>query len=264
MSVCGHWHPTPEPCTIVSLDGIDMVSSGAGLFGLTAPIDGWANSGISTGGPVPWETADGGIMGDTPFQGRSLTIEGDIEAATHEEFAEAVEQLGSVLTYKRTAMLEVDETVHLGLVRQIEVTRVRPVQITALGPRHGIFTMQLEAADFLRTSVDENRVVVTTAGVDLRNIGNARADLLIEMKGYLSKPGLTWPGGSWNFDASIGDGKMIQSEMTPRKVYAPETGIHYRQYAKGTWLQLPPGVTRIKRVGTGAGTITAVWRSSWS
>lgn len=264
MSACGYWHPTPEPCTIVSLDGIEMVSSGAGLFGLTAPIDGWANSGTSTGGPVPWETADGGIMGDTPFQGRSLTIEGDIEAATHEEFAEAVEQLGSILTYQRTAILEVDETVHLGLVRQIAVTRVRPVQITALGPRHGIFTMQLEAADFLRTSVDENRVVVTTAGVDLRNIGNARADLLIKMQGPLSTPGLDWSGGHWTFDSDINTSVAIEADMARRIVRNPVSGAHHRHRATGSWLRLPPGVTRVRRTGGGTGTVTAVWRSAWS
>lgn len=264
MSVCGYWHPTPEPCTIVTLDGIEMVSSGAGLYGLTSPIDGWANSGASSGGPVPWENADGGIMGDTWFQGRSLTIEGDIEAPDHQAFADAVEELGSVLTYQRTGTLEVDETVHLGLVRQIEVTRTRPVQITALGPQYGIFTMQLEAADFLRTSVDQQQATLTTGGVSLRNDGNAQADLVVRMQGPLTTPGLEWPGGSWTFDSNIAGNVTIEASFTTRLVINVASGAHHRHRATGSWLRLPPGTTTVKRTGTGNGTMTAVWRSSWA
>lgn len=264
MSVCGHWHPTPEPCTIVTLDDIDMVSSGAGLYGLTAPMEGWANSGTGSGGPVSWGTADGGVMGDNHFQGRAITIEGDIDARNHAEFAKAVEELGSVLTYPRTTILRVDEFLHLGLVRQIEVTRTRPVQISALGDSYGIFTIQLEAADFLRTDVDQQTVTVPTGGVDLQNIGNAPAQVAARLVGPLTNPGLSWPGGSWVYQGAVASGQTIVVEMWRRRVVDPATTTHYRRYAQGDWLSLDPGLTRVSRTGTGSGRVELSWRSSWS
>lgn len=264
MSVCGHWHPTSEPCTVVSLGDIDMVSSGAGLYGLTSPIDGWANSGTSSGGPVGWDTADGGIMGDAWFQGRSLTIEGDIEARDHAEYAEAVERLGAVLTYPRTGVLRVDEVVHLGLVRQIEVTRTRPVQISALGDSYGIFTLQLEAADFVRTDVDLQSVTVPAGGVDVRNIGGAPAATTARLVGPLTNPGLSWPGGSWSYQGSVASGQTILAEMWRRRVVDEATATHSRTRAQGSWLAVPPGTTRISRTGTGSGRVELEWRSSWA
>lgn len=265
MSVCGYWHRTPEPCTVVTLGDIEMVSSGAGLYGITAPIDGWANAGVSSGGPVPYGNADGGIMGDTFFQGRSLTIEGDIEARDHAEFADAVEQLGAVLAHPRTGLLEVDETVHLGLVRQIEVTRTRPVQISQLGPKHGIFTIQLEAAAFPRVDVEEQSAVITSAGVTLTNHGNYPAELVVEMRGPLTRPvGLEWDGGAWEFAASLNATLAIDVNMGKRLITSPDSFDHYRQYASGRWLTLPPGSTTVRRVGGGSGSLRAVWRSTWS
>lgn len=264
MSVCGHWHPTPEPCTVVSLGDIEMVSSGAGLYGLTSPIDGWANSGTSPGGPASWATADGGIMGDAWFQGRSLTIEGDIEARDHAEYAEAVERLGAVLTYPRTGVLRVDEVVHLGLVRQIEVTRTRPVQISALGHAHGIFTIQLEAADFVRTDVDLQSVTVPTGGVDVRNIGTAPAATTARLVGPLTNPGLSWPGGSWSYQGSVASGQTILVEMWRRRVVDEATATHSRMRAQGSWLAVAPGTRNIKRTGSGSGRVELEWRSSWA
>lgn len=264
MSVCGHWHPTPEPCTIVTLDDIDMVSSGAGLYGLTSPMEGWANSGTGSGGPVSWGTADGGVMGDNHFQGRAITIEGDIDAPNHAEFAKAVEELGSVLTYPRTTILRVDEFLHLGLVRQIEVTRTRPVQISALGDSHGIFTIQLEAADFLRTDVDAQTVTIPTGGVDLLNYGNAPAQVTARLVGPLTNPGLSWPGGAWRYTGTVPSGQTLTVDMHRRTVRNLGTAAHSRNLAAGTWLSLAPGTTRVARTGTGGGRVELEWRSSWA
>lgn len=264
MSVCGHWHPTPAPCTVVTLGDIEMVSSGAGLYGLTSPIEGWAASGVSSGGPVPWATADGGVMGDVPFRGRSLVIEGDIDAKDHQQYARAVEELGSVLGHPRTGMLRVDEMVHLGLSRQIEVTRTRPVQISQLGPRHGIFTLELEAAEFARTGVDLQSAVVPGGGVDLKNLGNYPAQVTARLVGPLTNPGLSWPGGSWVFQGSIPAGRTITAQMWRRRVLDLATATYYRTSAQGSWLAAQPGVTRVSRTGSGSGRIELEWRSSWS
>lgn len=263
MSVCGHWHPTPEPCMLVTLQDIKMVSSSVGTFGIST-LDGWRNGVAATGGPAPFDNADGGIMGDTHFGGRSVVIEGDIDAPDHEAYMRAEEQLGALLTRPRAAQLVVDERFHLGLTRQIEVTRLRPPQISQIGPSYGIFTLTLEAATFPRLGVDAQSVTVPTTGVDMVNLGNVGADLTAKLVGPLTNPGLSWPGGSWTYQGSVASGQTITAEFWRRRVVDEATGDHERTRAQGTWFEVPPGTTRISRTGSGSGRIELTWRSSWS
>lgn len=263
MYQCGHsWHR--DPCVLLSLQGLDIVSDGPGPLGLSV-MEGWAGGTAATGGPVPWETADGGVHGDVYFGPRTIVIEGDIEARTHREFAELVEELGSVLTRPRRDVLTVDETYHLGLVRQVEVVRTRPPMISQAGDRHGVFTLTLEAASHLRVDVDEQSIQsVLYAGSEVENIGNAPAELTMLMHGPLTNPGLSWPGGSWQYSGTVATGQVIQVEMWRRKVVDLATAAHTRTRAQGTWLSVPPGVTTISRTGSGAGRVEFRWRSSWS
>lgn len=263
MSVCGHWHPTPEPCMLITLQDITMVSSSVGIFGVST-LDGWRNGVAATGGPAPFENADGGVMGDIYAGGRSIVVEGDIDAPDHEAYMRAEEQLGALLTRPRTAQLVVDERFHLGVTRQIEVTRLRPPQITQMGPSYGIFTLTLEAATYLRLGVDEQSVTVPTGGVDLLNIGNDDAHVTARLIGPLTNPGLSWPGSSWRYTGTVSSGQTLTVDMHRRTVRDLGTAAHSRNQAAGTWLSLAPGTTRVSRTGTGSGRIELGWRSSWA
>lgn len=263
MSVCGHWHPTPEPCMLVTLQDITMVSSGVGVLGVST-LGGWRNGVAASGGPAPFDNADGGVMGDVYFGGRSIVIEGDIDAPDHETYMRVEEQLGALLTRDRVAPLVVDEKYHLGLKRQIDVTRLRPPQITQMGPSYGIFTLSLEAATFPRLGVDAQSQVIPAGGVDMVNLGNVPASVKLTMKGPLTNPGLSWGGMSWTFQAYIALDQTVEVEMWRRRVVDPATTTHFRNLAQGDWLALDPGTTRVTRTGSGSGTVTAEWRSSWS
>lgn len=259
MYQCG-WHD--DPCTIISLQGIDIVSDGSGPIGFER-LEGWEGGVAAHGGPEPWESADGGVMGAVYFGPRTITIEGDISAPTHEEYAELAAELGAVLSQPRVAMLTVDESIHLGLVRQVQVTKTRPVQISQIGHRHGVFTLTVEAASHLRESVDEQSMTVTAAGVQMRNIGTAAARPVVSLVGPLTSPGLSWPGGAWSYSGTIPSGTTITVDMARRTVRNLATAAHSRNFAAGSWLSLPPGDTLVKRTGSGSGRIEARWRSAW-
>lgn len=261
MYQCGYgWHK--DPCTIITLQGLEIVSDGPGALGFSV-LEGWTGGTAAAGGPVPWGNADGGVHGDVFFGPRTITIEGDIDAPDHESFADLVEEVGAVLTRPRRDLLVVDESVHLGLVRQVEVVRLRPPMITQLGTRHAVFTVTLEAASHLRVDDAEQSAAITAAGTAMQNIGNANSFPVVSLVGPLTNPGLTWPGGAWTYNATIPSGTTITVEMDRRRVRNFANTAHSRNVVSGSWLALPPGTTTVTRTGTGSGSITAKWRSTW-
>lgn len=257
-----------DPGTVVTLPGgIELVADDTGHPELTlARWDGWTNGADSRGGAVLWETADGGVEGDVHLSGRNLAFEGLILADSPSRMWELSEQMGSILTRERWGTLRVDEE-HLGLSRQVSVARGgRPV-VTPLTATVAAYQVQLQSASPLRLDVTEQSVVVPAGGVDLVNAGNHPAAVTLTLRGPLTNPGLAWPGGSWVYRGTVGSGQTISVDMWRRVVRDPATSKHSRNLVVASstdWLRLAPGTTRVSRTGTGAGSITAAWRSSWS
>lgn len=259
MSICG-W-PHMDPCIIVEIGGIEVVSNGPEYgYGLLAPIDGWEGGAPASGGPVAFEGADGGGRGDVVYEPRVLIIEGDILAKNHEDLTDLIAELSRLGRYET---LTVDEAVHSGHVRQMDVARMRPVQITQQGPTYATWTMTLQTTDWPRVGVDELSQVITS-GTVLRNAGDAPAYLTLTLRGPLTNPGITWAGGAWEYRASVPSGTTLRVDMRNRVVRNPATSVRSRRFAGGDWLALPPGDTAVARTGTGSGTITAHWRSTWA
>lgn len=259
MSICSWAHQ--DPCMIVRIGDIEAVSNGPTYgYGLVS-IDGWEGGAPATGGPVPYEAGDGAIRGDVFYGPRSLIIEGDIVAVDHQDLAD---KIGALSALGRYETLTVDETFHTGWVRQMDVTRLRPVQITPHGPTYATWTMSLETVDWRRVEPDIQVATVTTAGTPIRNLGTAPAALTLHLNGPLTNPGIAWGGGAWRYSGSIPSGQMISVDMERRVVRNPATTAHSRRLASGTWLSPLPGLTTLWRTGTGSGTVTARWRSSWA
>lgn len=258
MSICG-W-PHEDPCIIVSIGGIEAVSSGGDDgYGLVS-LDGWEGGAPATGGPVAFEQADGGGRGDVYYSPRVVVIEGSIRAKSHEDLVDMIAELSRLGRYET---LTVDEAVHSGHVRQMDVARMRPVQITQMSTTYAVWTMTLQTVDWPRVGVDALSQVIGT-GTVLRNAGDRPAYLSLTLRGPLTNPGITWAGGAWEYRASVPSGTTLQVDMRNRVVRNPATSVRSRRFAGGDWLALPPGDTAVTRTGTGSGTITAHWRSTWA
>ena len=259
MSICGWNHQ--DPCIIVSIGDVEAVSNGPAYgYGLLAPVDGWEGGAPGKAGPIEFEQADGGVGGDVYYGQRTLIIEGDINAHDHEDLADKIAALSSL---GRREILTVDESVHSGLVRQMEVSRLRPAQISTHGTEYATWTMTLQTTDWCRVDVDQQSTVIGTGGSVLRNIGDATAYLTLDMVGPLTNPGITWPGGAWEYRSSIPVGTTLTALMRSRVVRDPATSGRSRRHASGDWPTVPPGDTTFTRTGTGTGSITARWRSTW-
>ncbi|MFC0673556.1 hypothetical protein [Brachybacterium hainanense] len=260
MSICGWDHQ--DPCIIVTIGDVEAVSNGPQYgYGLSALIDGWEGGAPATGGPVEFERGDGAVRGDVHYAPRSLIVEGDIRARDHEDLTEKIAALSALGRYET---LTVDEAVHTGLVRQVDVARLRPVQVTTDGPEYALWTMTLQTVDWRRVDVDQQSVVVPAGGAGLQNLGTAPAALTLRLVGPLTNPGISWPGGAWQYSGTVASGQTILVDLERRVVRDPATTAHSRRLASGTWLQLPPGTTTVSRTGSGAGSVTASWRSSWA
>lgn len=258
MSICG-W-PHEDPCIIVSIGGIEAVSSGTGVGYRVKSLDGWEGGAPATGGPVAFEQADGGVRGDVYYSPRVVVIEGSIRAKSHEDLVDMIAELSRLGRYET---LTVDEAVHSGHVRQVDVARMRPVQITTLGPTHAKWTMTLQTTDWPRVGVDGMSQVITS-GTVLRNAGDVPAHLTLTLVGPLTNPGVTWPGGAWQYRGTVPSGQTLQVDMRNRVVRDPVTATRYRRFAGGDWPTVPPGDTAFSRTGTGSGSITARWRPTWA
>ena len=256
---------TPDPCIVVTLpNGLElMAGGGSGAEFTLSSWDGWTNGPDVRGGATAWESADGGVSGDVYLSGRNLVFEGLIKGQSGNHLWELQEELGSVLTQERWGTLRVDEQ-HLRLSRQIEVARGGRPTITPLTQQVARYQVQFQSASHLRTDVDVQSVVVPAGGVDVRNIGNAPALLTVRLVGPITNPRVYWAGGRWRYNGTIASGQTVEVDMERRTVLDAETGESLRRNADGVWRSLPPGETTLYRLGEGAGSITASWRSSWA
>lgn len=258
MSICG-W-PHKDPCIVVEIGGIEAASSGSGSGYSLSVLDGWEGGAPVHGGPISFEQADGGARGDVYYGPRTLIIGGGITAHSHEDLADMIGELSNLARYET---LTVDEAVHTGHVRQVEVVRDRPVQITQQSTTYATWTMTLRTVDWPRVGVDALSAVIGS-GTVLRNAGTAPAYLSLALAGPLTNPGVTWSGGAWQYRGMVPAGTTLQVDMRHRVVRDPATSRRSRRLAGGDWPSLPPGDTAFTRTGTGAGTVTAHWRSTWA
>jgi len=248
----------------VTLDGIEITSdprSQAPGYTLSA-WDGWTGGAEVAGGAVPWEAADDGVRGDVWLQGRSVALSGLIRGQSAADTAQMMEALGGVLTRTRWGQLVVDEE-HLRLSRQLTVARGGRVIMDLLTPTIATWALTLQSPDSRRVSTQQSAVTIG-AGTPLVNAGNMYADLTLVMTGPLTNPGISWPGGAWQYGGTIAPGVTLNVDMARRVVRNPATTQHFRRLAQGTWLSVPPGSMHVNRTGTGDGTISARWRSSWA
>lgn len=256
----------PDPCVVVTLPGgIELVSEEgptAAEFNLSS-WDGWTNGPDVRGGGVEWEAADGGVSGDVYLAGLSLMFEGMIVASSASRLWELQEELGSILTRDRWGWLRVDEE-HLGLSRQVWVARGGRPTLTPLTDRIARYSVQFQSPSPYRLGVDLQTATIPSGGVNLQNLGNQDAALRVDLVGPLTNPGLSWPGGAWQYSGSVPSGTTLQVDMERRTVWNPASSAHSRNLAAGTWFLLPPGTTRVSRTGSGSGTIKARWRSTWA
>lgn len=259
----------PDPCVVVTLPGgIELAADPAGGRSeyTLGTWDGWANGPELRGGSEPWDNADGGVWGDLHFSGLNLQFEGMIEGRSANDYADLQAALGSILTNPRRGVMRVDEE-HLGLSRQIEVARGGRPTITQLTERIGRYSVQFQSASPLKLDVDAQAATITAAGVPLRNIGGADAALSMTLTGPLTNPGITWSGGAWSYGGTLAAGKRLFVDLERRTVRDPDTTTHSRDkllgLGAGSWPTLIPGTTTFWRTGTGSGSISMSWRSSW-
>jgi hypothetical protein len=198
------------------------------------------------------------------FHGRIITLRGKILTDDGAQQMDAFDELTGVFAERRWRTLTVDEP-ERGMARCLDVTPVSLPELTPVTDKVAEVSLTVESATFPLLDITEQSAVITNAGVSLTNHGNYPAELVVEMRGPLSRPVvLDWGAGKWNFAASVGASQAIDVNMEKRLITSPDSTDHYRQYATGQWLALPPGTTTVRHVGGGSGSLRAVWRSSWS
>lgn len=257
-----------RPCLSLTLQGLRITGSSDDESTPWGLVDwsGWDNGTDGRGGPVPWESSNGGVMTRVDRVSRSLRVEGDLECASTAELWREKERLAGILTRPTADWLVVDETPLLGLVRQVLVTRLRAPQVT-IGPDRlsAIWTLELAAADHRRVAVDQSSLTLRNGGTGkLPNAGDADADLEATITGPVSATRLTVDGKVWTYTEAVPSGATRQVSFPRRVVRDPATSLHYSTQASGTWPMVAPGATTAALSCTGSGSITLRWRSSWS
>lgn len=254
----------PPPCVTASLQGLDFVSGSRARSRITlGGWDGWMNGGSRSGGPQAYSSADGGFEGDVYEGGRSIRFEGLIVETHATALWQRMDELGSILTAPRYGVLTVVEE-HLGMSRQIRVTRLARPMITPLSDRIASYTLELEAADAPRLDTVQQSAVFTAGGVTLGNAGNLRAEVSLLVQGPRTLTRLTGPWGAWEYRGSVPAGQTRVIDMRRRRVRNPATSVHSRADAGGDWLFVPPGGTTVALSGSGTGAVSGVWRSAWA
>ena len=252
----------PDPCVVVTLGGVEIASDDAPFGVHLSGWSGWTGGPMVSASVTPWESRDGAARGDVLMRPRAVTMSGQIHGRSAEDLAEMVEELSVAGLAERWSTMTVYEQ-HLGLERQVTVARTGPADIEVLTPTIATWTLSVQADDWRRVGVDQQSLVVPSGGAVARNLGDAPAALTLSLKGPLTDPGISWSGGAWQYSGTVASGQEIRVDMERRTVRDPATTEHFRRYASGTWLSLPPGNTTLTCTGTGSGTVTASWRSSW-
>lgn len=262
--------PVPDPYIEVGVDGLLLEHDHAyNPFKIGYMLNGWR--GWREGPEVKsnalsWDDADGGLLESPLFGGRNLELSGVMRARDEQHLHQMMERMGAVLTRPRKGPLLVREQL-LKLERTIEVKRGgRPVMTQVL-PDMATWSIQFEAADYRRLSVTSQTVTVPIAGIDLRNLGNDDAAVSAQLTGPLdSNIGIGWPGGAWRYGIAVPAGTTILVDFEERIVRNPATTGHSRGEVGGAgdWISLPPGTTRVSRLGGGNGSFRLTWRHTWS
>lgn len=263
---CAPVYRTPAPHVRVTLQGLAMESSDRrhGDFLSLSSWSGWTNGPAATGGPVPYERADGGLEGEVYLAGRRINLGGLIQAQTPRGLWELMERVGSLLTAPRWDWLVVEEP-HLGLSRQLRVARIAEAMLTPLTETLATFTLDLESTSAARLAVAESTLVLSPGGSGaISNAGTYPADLTLELVGPLTNPGFTWGARGWSYAGTIASGTRIAVNMTTREVKNPATGVLMRKNASGEWIKAQPGTRNVTMTGAGSGSATWSWRSAWS
>lgn len=228
---------------------------------------GWREGPEVKSGETQWEDADGGYIDDPLFGGRDLEFSGIMRGRDEAHLHQMMEALGAVLTTgDRVGSLVVREQL-LKLERRVSVRRGgRPV-MKQVSETLATWSAQFTSSEWRRVHVTESNVTLSTSGSNVQNIGNAEAVTILDMRGPLNAGvGIDWPGGSWRYSLPIASGKRVLVYMDERLV--AEAGSSDRSRGavggSGNWLYLPPGTTKVTRVGGGSGNMLLRWRHSWS
>lgn len=263
---CGF--PLTRPaCLSVEIQGIRMVGEkepGRGPEWALTGWSGWTNGGDTRGGAEPFPEADGGFRTDVYYSGRDITLEGVLEAPTHEAFVREAERFGTLLTEPRWDWLTVDEQ-HLGMRRMILVHRQGPPLLTQESDRVGVFTLRVSSSMWQRVSTETSSLSLPVGGTGTAvNAGDYPADLSIELVGPIKNPRVTFNNTTWwQYNGELTAGETRTVNVTRRIIRNPAAGVRLDSSGSGEWPRLAPGATTVKVTGGLAGTVNLSWRSSW-
>lgn len=260
-------HGEPE-CLTIEVGGLVFTGTHQrdAYYGITAVPDGWLTGADARGGPLPYESADGGYQARVDMQGRNITIEGVIEATTRQELWEMADALGKVLVAERWGDMIVTEEA-LGLQRQLSVCRLRAPRISYTGWTSAVFTLELQSASYPKLDAVESSIPLKPGdSLTASNDGDYPSEVRAILTGPLVTPIITVGGGTVGLSMTIAAGKTIEIDFARRVVRDPATALQYRREANGTWPTLDPGSQRVA-LWAGAGSTGSVelrWRSAWT
>lgn len=264
-----------EPSWVtVELDGIEMVDTARRGGSHTASgfylqeWEGWHNGADAVGGPLSYESADGGYETPVYMSGRSISLAGVIVGQDRSERDRMVDQLSKVCVANRWTDLVVSEDA-LGLSRQIRVCRLRAPQITPAGRNGATFTVELKSASFpkLGTVLQSSGPLGNQGVSHLVNEGDYPADLYATITAGTApmvNPTIYFPGGMWRYAGTVPAGEVRTVDFAQRAVRNPANRRSFRMYAGGDWPTVEPGSNRfVAAMTSGGGTIELTWRSAW-
>ncbi|WP_140398391.1 hypothetical protein [Brachybacterium massiliense] len=192
-----------------------------------------------------------------------MTLRGKILTETGDQQLEMFDEVASIFSTSRTVDLVIEEP-ERGLARMLKVAPVSLPDPQPLSDVMADVSITVESAGYPLLDVNPQSAVITPAGVRLSNAGTANADCTVRLRGPLMNAGITWDKKVWRFSGEIPAGVVVVADMGRRNVKNESTGVQWRRRASGDWLSIPPEGMHVSRVGSGAGSVTVDWRSSWS